>query len=305
MAVGGIEGFTVVIGHCRAALAGSAPVPEPSHAARRPRPPVLHPRPPAAPPRPPQRRRLRRRHLQRGRHARHAAAPGLRAPARDHREGRAPRQQDRRRGRPRHEGVGRRARRHALHALVPPAQRPVRRETRRVLHADGRRRADPPLLRRPADPGRARRVVLPERRHAHHVRGARLHGVGPDVARVPDPPRAGRDPLHPLGVPLVEGRGARQEDAAPALDRGALRVGLPGPEAHEAPHGPRPRDARRRAGVLPGRPAVVGRAPRPPAHRPHPPRRARREGPADGGPLLRRSSRTSTAPRTTTSSSWT
>ena len=78
------------------------------------------------------------------------------------------------------EGLGRRARRHALHALVPADDRHHRREARLVSRADRRRRGDRRVPRQGTDQGRARRVELPVRRHALHLRGARLHGVGSD-----------------------------------------------------------------------------------------------------------------------------
>ena len=52
-----------------------------------------------------------------------------------------------------------------------------------VHRARRRRRRDRGVLGQGADPGRARRVVVPVGRHPRHVRGARLHRVGPDVAR--------------------------------------------------------------------------------------------------------------------------
>ena len=43
---------------------------------------------------------------------------------------------------------------------------------------DGRRQRDRRVLGQGADPGRAGRVVVPDRRHPRDLRGARLHGVG-------------------------------------------------------------------------------------------------------------------------------
>ena len=48
---------------------------------------------------------------------------------------------------------------------------------------DRRRHRDRRVLRQGADPGRARRVVVPDRRHPGDVRGARLHRLGPDARR--------------------------------------------------------------------------------------------------------------------------
>ena len=91
----------------------------------------------------------------------------------------------RRRGRVGDEGVGRRARRHALHALVPAAHRHHRRKARFVSArrpATARRSLEfsgKELITR-----RARRVELSVGRHALHLRGARLHGVGSDQPAV-------------------------------------------------------------------------------------------------------------------------
>ena len=89
----------------------------------------------------------------------------------------------RRRGRAGDEGMGAGARRHPLHPLVPAADRLDRREARQLLRADRRGHRARRVLRQGADPGRARRVELPHRRHPRDVRGARLHRLGPDLAR--------------------------------------------------------------------------------------------------------------------------
>ena len=69
------------------------------------------------------------------------------------------------------------------------------------------------LLGQGARPGRARRLELPLRRPARHLRGARLHRLGPHEPGL----HQGRGPLHPHRVHLLHRRGARQEDAASAL----------------------------------------------------------------------------------------
>ncbi len=87
---------------------------------------------------------------------------------------------DRQRRRARHQGMGARARRHALLPLVPAADGLHRGEARRLSHV--RRPSARPIEKFsgvPAHSERAGRVELPLRRHAHDVRGARLHGVGP------------------------------------------------------------------------------------------------------------------------------
>ena len=47
---------------------------------------------------------------------------------------------------------------------------------------DRRRHGDRRVLRQGADPGRARRLVVPDRRHPRDLRGARLHRLGPDLS---------------------------------------------------------------------------------------------------------------------------
>ena len=112
----------------------------------------------------------------------------------------------RRRGRARDEGLGRRARRDALHALVPAAHRHHRREARLVSDADRRRQGGPRVLGQGADQGRARRVELPVGRHALHLRGARLHGVGSDEPAVAALQRRRGDAGHPDGVRQLDRR---------------------------------------------------------------------------------------------------
>ena len=58
---------------------------------------------------------------------------------------------------------------------------------------DGRGHGDRRLLRQGADPGRARRLLVPDRRHPRHLRGPRLHRLGPDDAR----PSSSRTPTAP------------------------------------------------------------------------------------------------------------
>ena len=166
-----------------------------------------------------------------------AAAEGhLQAPPAHARERRGPRAVHRRRRGPGHEGVGARERRHPLHALVPAAHRLDRREARLVLRPRRRRHRDRRLLRLRADPGRARRVVVPDRRRACHVRGARLHRLGSHQPRLHPREPQRRAAVHPHRVRLVDRRGARRQDPAAALDGRALEV-----------RDPRAAPARRRA----------------------------------------------------------
>ena len=115
--------------------------------------------------------------------------------------------------------------RHPLHPLVPAADRLDRREARQLLRADRRGHRARRVLRQGADPGRARRLELPHRRHPRHVRGARLHRLGPDLAGVHPREPQRRAALHPDRVRVVDGRGARPQDPAAALDGRAVEVG--------------------------------------------------------------------------------
>ena len=161
---------------------------------------------------------------------RSAGAPlegDLRAAAEHAGQRRAARPLARRRGRRGDDGVGAGAWRHPLHAHVPAADRADRREARLVLRAGRRRHLARRLLRQGADPGRARRLLVPDRRHPRDLRGPRLHRLGPDQPGVhPREPERGAA-LHPDRVRLLDRRGARREDPAAALDGRALAVGDP------------------------------------------------------------------------------
>ena len=100
---------------------------------------------------------------------------------------------------------------------------------------DGQRRRRLQLLRLRPGAGRAGRLELPVRRPARHVRGPRLHRLGRHQPRLPHARRQQRHALHPHGVRLVDRRGARQEDPAPALDGGALASRRCGSSSSSAP----------------------------------------------------------------------
>ena len=159
------------------------------------------------------------------------AARRLQGAAPDDRAGRAARHVRGRHHRLGDEGLGDRARRHALHALVPAAHGHHGREARLVPLADRRGPRRRRVQRQGADPGRARRVELPVGRHALHVRSARLHRVGSDERAVAARDAERHDARHSDGVRQLDRRVARQEDAAPPLDRGAVEAGRPHPEA--------------------------------------------------------------------------
>ena len=112
-------------------------------------------------------RELRLEHLRHRRHEAEAAEVRLPVAAGDDPARQPARPRDRQRGRARGEGVGAREGRHPLLPLVPAADRPDRREARRLPDLRRRRPADGALQRRAADPERARRLELPVGRHAH------------------------------------------------------------------------------------------------------------------------------------------
>ena len=234
------------------------------------------------------RRRVRQSRVQRQGAAGAAAEAGLSRAARHDHARRAARRVDRRRRRDRAEGLGGRARRDALHALVPADDRHHRREARLVSLADRRRHRDRRVPRQGTDQGRARRVELPVRRHALHLRGARLHGVGSDEPAVAARQRQQRHAGDPDRVRELDRRSARQEDAAAALDGSGLEAGGARAEAVRIDRRARVRDLRSRAGILPDRSQLLLRASRSDQRRPHALRRQAAEGPGDGRPVLRR-----------------
>ena len=85
-----------------------------------------------------------------------------------------------------------------------------------------RRPLDRRVQRQGAGQGRARRVELSVGRHAQHLRGARLYRLGSDESAVAAAERQQRHARHPHGVCELDRRRARQEDAAPPLDGGAV-----------------------------------------------------------------------------------
>ncbi len=212
----------------------------------------------------------------------------LQAPAAHARAGRAARPVAGGCGRARDEGMGTRERRHPLHPRLPAAHRAHRREARLVLCARRRRRGACRVLRQGAHPGRARRVLVPHRRRARDVRGPWLHGLGPDEPGLHPREPQRRAPLHPDCVRVLDRRGARRQDPAPALDGRAVGLGNPRPAiARRRYGGARVHHRRARAGVLPHRRAVLLPAARPHQHRPHVVRRQAAQGPRARRPLLR------------------
>ena len=219
-----------------------------------------------------------------------AAQAGLQGPAEDHQAGRAARPGHRRRRRHRHEGLGHREGRHPLHPPVPAHDRPDRREARQLPAADRRRQGHHRVQRQGTGPRRAGRrrrsppaASAPPSRPAATPPGTRP--APPTSSKAPTaPPWSSRPPSCQL-----DRRGPRQEDAAAALDGGAVQ---PGP-AHPAPvrqhrgqeglHHRRPR-----AGILPDRQELLLRPARPHQRRPDAVRRQAAQGPGAGRPVLRR-----------------
>ena len=85
-----------------------------------------------------------------------------------------------------------------------------------------RRHGDRRVLRQGADPGRAGRLLVPDRRHPRDVRGPRLHRLGPDLPGLHPREPQRRAAVHPDRVHLLDRRGARPQDPAAALDGRAL-----------------------------------------------------------------------------------
>ena len=109
---------------------------------------------------------------------------------------------------------------------------------------DGTR--DRQVLGQGADPGRAGRLLVPDGRRPRHLRGPRLHRLGPDQPRLHPREPERRAALHPDGVRLLDRRGARRQDPAAALDGRALearRSGRCGCSATRSPSGSSPRSA--------------------------------------------------------------
>ena len=158
---------------------------------------------------------------------------------------------------------------HYAHVFYP-ADRPDGRKARQLPLARRRRRRDGRVHRQAADPGRARRLELPDRRHPRHVRSPRLHDLGRHQPGLHSGKPERHDALHSDGVRLLDRRSARQEDAAAAFDAGAQQAG---PAHAEAVRQDRRRvrrlDRRPRAGILPDRPPLLLRPARPADRRPH------------------------------------
>ena len=142
--------------------------------------------------------------------------------------------------------------------------------------------------RQGTDPGRARRLLVPERWPARHLRGPRIHRLGPDLSGVHPREPERHHALHPDRVHVVDRRRAGHEDPGAALDARAVGRCRPRAEAvRRRRRRARLHDCRPRAGVLPDPRALLLRAPRPRHDRPHAVRRQAAEGPGARRPLLR------------------
>ena len=187
-------------------------------------------------------------------------------------------------------GMGDGARGDPLHPLVPADDRADGREARLVPGPDRGRHGHRRVQRQGAGPRRARRLELPLRRHPHHLRGPRLHRLGPDQPGVHPREPQRHDALHPDGLLLLDRRGPRQEDPPAPLDGGAVEAGRPHPPALRLRRHAGLQHGRARAGILPDRQALLLRPARPDQRRPDALRRQAPQGPGAGGPLLRRRS---------------
>ncbi len=156
------------------------------------------------------------------------------------------------------------------------------------LEPDADRCVDRRVRRQDADPGRARRVELPQRWPAGHLRGPGLHRLGRDQPRLHPREPEREHAVHPDRVRVDDRRGPRPQDAAPALAAGDGGAGRARP-APVRPRGSRRGRVlrRRRAGVLPDRPQLLPRPSRPARVGPHPVRGQAAEGPGVRRPLLR------------------
>ena len=159
------------------------------------------------------------------------------------------------------------------------------------LVADRRRQSGGGVLRQGTGPRRTRRLELPVGRHALHLRGARLHGLGSDEPALAAQERQLDDARHPDRVRELDRRSARQEDAAPALDGSAVEAGGPHPEAVRLDRRARRHHLRPGAGVFPDRPLLLPVAARSDQRRAHAVRREAAEGPGAGRSVLRRDPR--------------
>ena len=95
-----------------------------------------------------------------------------------------------------------------------------------LLRAGRRRHGHRRVLGQGADPGRARRLELPHGRHPRHLRGPRLHRLGPHQPGLHPREPQRRGPLHPDRLRVVDRRGPRHQDPAAALDGGADKSAL-------------------------------------------------------------------------------
>ena len=193
-----------------------------------------------------------------------------------------------RRGGRGHEGLGHGEGRHPLRPRLLPAHPPHRREARQLLRARRRRRRHRRVPGQDADPGRARRLQLPQRRTAGHLRGPGLHRLGRHQPGVhPGEPQR-EHAVHPDRVHLHDRRGPRQQDPAAAVPAGHGQAGRADPPPVRPPRRRRRGVVRRRrAGVLPHRPQLLPLPPRP---------RSTRDAPSSGpSPPRARSSTTTTS----------
>ena len=157
--------------------------------------------------------------------------PVFKALQKNHPRGGHARPADRRPGRQRHEGLGDRHGGDPLHPPVPPAHRGDGREARQLPQPDLRRRRGRRVQRQGTGPRRAGCLVVPVRRPARHLRGPRLHRLGPDQPGLHPRTRQRRDPGHPHRLRLLDRRGPGPQDPAAQIDGCPFQAGHARPQA--------------------------------------------------------------------------
>ena len=153
------------------------------------------------------------------------------------------------------------------------------------------RHRDRRVQRQGTDPGRARRVELPVRRHARTFEARGYTAWDPT-----SPPWLldnGNSVTLVIPTAFVSWTGEALDKKTPLLRsmEAVSRAGRARAEAVRVDGRARVLDLRRRAGILPDRPELLLRAARPDQRRPHALRRQAAQGPGAGGSVLRLDSR--------------
>ena len=179
--------------------------------------------------------------------------------------------------------MGHRDGRHALYTLVPTPHRGHRRETRRLRGARRQGWYDRRLRRQTPCATRARRLLVPQRRHPLHLRSPRLLCVGSRQPRLHH--RRHADDSHRLHQ--LHRRSPRLQSPAQKVYRRSKPRRRSRLHLLLRPTRARTHQPRLGTRVLPRRRRPLRRAPRPIAHRTHPHGARQRQESADGRPLFR------------------